>query len=260
MTAFGFHPDITARLRAAGCVFAEDEAQVLLQAASTPSDLAAMVDRRVAGAPLEYVVGWALFCGVRIVVDAGVFIPRRRTELLVREAAAVTRKGSVVVDLCCGSGAVAVALARSSDRLEVHAVDVDAAAVQCARRNVEPVGGRVYLGDLYEPLPGDVRGRVDLVVANAPYVPTSELGLMPAEARLHEPRVALHGGPRGLDVLERVITRAPEWLATGGHVLVESSERQAPQVVEFCMSSGMDASVRRCPDTDATVVLAGAPA
>src|SRR4051794_17442032 len=142
-----------------------------------------MLARRVAGVPLEYVVGWAEFRGLRIVVDEGVFVPRRRTELLVEQGAALAPPDAVVVDLCCGSGAVATALAVELPGAEVHAADVDPAAVRCARRNLEPRGGYVHEGDLAGPLPVDLRGRVDLLLANAPYVPTAEVPLMPPEAR-----------------------------------------------------------------------------
>jgi len=163
---------IVPRLRAAGCVFAEDEARLLISAARTPADLAAMVDRRAAGLPLEHVLGWAQFCGLRIAVDPGVFVPRRRTEFLVRHATALARPRAVVVDLCCGSGAVGAALLAALDRVELYAVDLDPAAVRCARRNLAAAGGQAYVGDLYEPLPAALRGRVDVLVANAPYVPT----------------------------------------------------------------------------------------
>src|SRR5450756_783077 len=159
---------IVTRLRAAGCVFAEDEARLLISAARTRADLAAMVDRRAAGLPLEHVLGWAEFCGLRIAVDPGVFVPRRRTEFLVRQAAALARARPVVVDLCCGSGAVGAALVAALDRVELYAVDIHPAAVRCARRNVAAAGGQVYEGDLYEPLPATLRGRVDVLVANAP--------------------------------------------------------------------------------------------
>jgi release factor glutamine methyltransferase len=252
---------VVTRLRAAGCVFAEDEARLLISAARTPADLAVMVDRRAAGLPLEHVLGWAQFCGLRIAVDPGVFVPRRRTEFLVHQAAAVARSPAVVVDLCCGSGTVGVALAATVDRVDLHAVDINPEAVRCARRNVAALGGRVYEGDLYEPLPAALRGRVDLLVANAPYVPTDELGLLPAEARLHEPRVTLDGGRDGLDVLRRVIATAPSWLAPGGHLLVEASEGQAPQVVEAMARSGLIPRVCRSDDLNATVVVGvGAPA
>src|SRR5450631_1505826 len=94
-------PAIVARLSAAGCVFAEDEAQLLISAARSPAELTAMVDRRVAGLPLEQVIGWAEFCGLRIAVDPGVFVPRRRTEFLVAQAIDLAGRAALVVDLCC---------------------------------------------------------------------------------------------------------------------------------------------------------------
>jgi release factor glutamine methyltransferase len=247
--------DVVARLRAAGCVFAEEEALLLAGAASTEADLEAMVAERVAGLPLQHVLGWADFCGQRVAVDRGVFVPRPRTELLVREAVARARPGDRVVDLCCGSGAVGVALAAAVGPLELHAADVDPAAVRCARRNLAAAGGRAYEGDLFDALPTGLRGRVDLVVANAPYVPADAVALMPAEARLHEPLVALSGGADGLDVLRRVVAGAPAWLAPGGHVLVESSEAQAPAVVEALSDAGLTAQLARSDELEATVVV-----
>jgi release factor glutamine methyltransferase len=251
---------IVTRLRAAGCVFAEDEARLLISAARTPADLAAMVDRRAAGLPLEHVLGWAEFCGLRIAVDPGVFVPRRRTEFLVRQAAALARARPVVVDLCCGSGAVGAALVAALDRVELYAADIHPAAVRCARRNVAAAGGQVYEGDLYEPLPATLRGRVDVLVANAPYVPTEAIGLLPPEARRHEPRVALDGGADGLDVQRRVSAAAPQWLAPGGYLLVETSERQAPQTVETVACHGLIPRVASSDEMNATVVIGTRPA
>ena len=192
---------------------------MLVAAARTPAELAAMLDRRVGGLPLEHVVGWAEFCGLRIAVDEGVFVPRRRTEFLVRRAVALARRTpagrrtTVVVDLCCGSGAVGVAIVDALRDVELHAVDIDPAAVRCARRNLCPRGGHAYEGDLYDPLPAALKGRVDILVANAPYVPSVELGLLPPEARMHEPKLALDGGPDGLDVQRLVAGGAfPGWL------------------------------------------------
>jgi release factor glutamine methyltransferase len=253
-----YHVTVT-RLRAAGCVFAEDEARLLVATARTPADLAVLVDRRAAGLPLEHVLGWAEFCGLRVAVDPGVFVPRRRTELLVREAAALARPGAVVVDLGCGSGALAVALAAAVERAEVHAVDIDPTAVSCARRNVATVGGMVYEGDLYDPLPATLRGGVDILLANVPYVPTEEVGLLPAEARLHEAAVALDGGTDGLDVLRRVAAGAPRWLAPGGHLLVETSERQVPWAVGIVGGDGLPTRVARSEELDATVVIGSTP-
>ncbi|MFW6090901.1 MAG: putative protein N(5)-glutamine methyltransferase [Actinomycetota bacterium] len=251
---------IAAQLRAAGCIFAEDEARLLIDAAPTPDALTAMVDERAAGVPLEHVVGWAEFCGLRIAVDPGVFVPRRRTEFLVRTAVgAAPPHGAVVADLCCGSGAVGAALAVALRSAGVYAVDVDPAAVRCARRNLAAAGGRVYEGDLYEPLPASLRGRVDVLVANVPYVPTGEIGMMPPEARLHEPPVALDGGADGLDVLRRVAAGAPAWLAPGGRLLIETSERQAPPAVEAYSRSGLAPRVTSDDESNTAVVIGERP-
>ena len=191
-------PAVAARLRAAGCVYAEDEADLLIAAARTPAELAALVSRRAAGQPLEHVLGWAEFRGLRISVDPGVFVPRRRTEFLAGQAIALARPGAVVVDLCCGSGALGAALASAVAGAQVHAADIDPAAVRCARRNLAAAGGRVYQGDLYGPLPAALRGQVEILLANVPYVPEGEVALLPPEARDYEARAALDGGPDGL--------------------------------------------------------------
>ena len=269
---------IVDRLRAVGCVFAEDEARLLLAEARTAQELAELVERRVAGLPLEHVLGWAQFAGLRIAVDPGVFVPRHRTELLVREAAGLagryvrgerSRRGeldeqgerpTVIVDLCCGSGAVGVALVsvlkRTLGPIELHAADVDPAAVACARRNVASVGGRVYQGDLYAALPSELRERISILIADVPYVPTEDIALLPPEARDYEPRVALDGGADGLDLLRRVAAEAPLWLAPGGSLLVETSERQAPRVVEIMERSGLVPRVAESEELDATAVVA----
>jgi release factor glutamine methyltransferase len=255
---------IVRELRAAGCVFAEEEARLLTQAARTPRQLEAMVHRRVSGVPLEHVLGWAEFCGLKIAVDAGVFVPRRRTEFLVRRAARLLarahgggRPAPVVLDLCCGSGAVGAALALLAGPLELHASDVDPAAVVCARRNILPLGGEVHEGDLFEPIPGRLRGAVLVLAVNAPYVPSAAIGTMPPEARLYEPRVSLDGGPDGLDVQRRVAAAAPHWLAPDGHLLIETSPRQAPRTAELFLRNGLTARVVRAGELDATVVIGG---
>lgn len=246
---------VVAALRAAGCVFAEDEARLILSAARTPQELAALVDRRVAGLPLEHVVGWAEFRGLRIAVEPGVFVPRRRTEFLVGQALAHAPDASVVVDLCCGSGAVGAALAAALGRVELHAADIDPAATRCARRNVAAFGGHVHTGDLFAALPAELRGRVDVLAANVPYVPTGEVGLLPAEAREHEPLAALDGGADGLDVLRKVAAGAPSWLAPGGCVLVETSERQLPSAVEAFTLAGLDTRLAVSAELYANVAI-----
>ena len=179
------------RLRTAGCVFAEEEAGLLAEAATSAEELEALTARRAAGEPLEPLLGWVEFCGLRLAVAPGVFVPRQRTALLVDEVVALVRPGSVVVDLGCGVGAIAAAVLAGVPGVEVYAVDVDPAAVTCARRNLPPE--RVFEGDLYAALPTGLRGEVDVVAANAPYVPTGAIAA---------------------------------WLRPGGHVLVETGRSQ----------------------------------
>jgi len=270
--------ELAARLRSAGCVFAEEEARLLIAAAG-PAAAAADADpvavleelaaRRMTGEPLELVVGWAEFGGLRIAVTPGVFVPRRRSELLAREALAALAaipgagsgdrfwSGTVAVDLCCGAGGIGAVLLEACPGLELHAADLDAAAVRCARGNLVPRGGRVHQGDLYAALPPGLRGRVSLITANAPYVPSAEIPLLPAEARDHEPRTALDGGADGLDVLRRVLDGAGEWLLPGaGTVVLETSDRQAPALLEHAASVGLSARTVEDEDLAATALIA----
>ncbi len=250
-------PGLVAALRAAGCVFAEEEATLLEAEAPDEPALALMVARRVAGEPLEQVVGWAEFCGLRVRVTPGVFVPRRRTAKLVEvavELLAETRSGAVVVDLCCGTGAIGAAVAAQGPGIELHAADVDPDAVACAMLNLEGVGGHVHEGDLYAALPTDLRGRVDLLLVNAPYVPTEEIALMPAEARLHEHHVALDGGADGLDLHRRVAEHAADWLVPGGSLLVETSARQAAASASAATGAGLHVELFG-PDDQGMVVV-----
>ncbi len=218
-------------------------------------ELAEMLDRRVSGLPLEQVVGWAAFCGRRVAVRPGVFVPRRRTECLVRHGATLAPPKATAVDLCCGSGAVAAALAATAGLAHLYAVDIDPLAVECARQNLAEYGGVVLEGDLYEPLPAWLRGGVDILTANVPYVPTDAVALLPPESRLHEPRLAVDGGADGLDVLRQVAAGAATWLCPGGHLLVEASAAQAPVASAIMRRAGLEPGVVSCADLDATVIL-----
>ncbi|WP_307844524.1 putative protein N(5)-glutamine methyltransferase [Actinotalea solisilvae] len=255
--------DVVRILRAAGCVFAEDEARLLLEADAAGGDLPALTARRAAGEPLEQVLGWAELDGLRVAVEPGVFVPRRRSALLVREALRLlptaARPGSgppLVVDLCCGTGALGAAVA-ARRAVEVHAADLEDAAVRCARRNLP--GHHVHQGDLWEALPDALRGRVDVVLANAPYVPTARIALMPPEARDHEPTTALDGGPDGTAVQARVAAGAAAWLRPGGHLLVETSRAQAGRTLALLASGGLDAGLVTDDDLDATVAVGRRP-
>ncbi|MHA7270105.1 putative protein N(5)-glutamine methyltransferase [Arthrobacter sp. HLT1-20] len=264
MDSFRDPENVIAALRAAGCVYAEDEAVILLESAGTGQELAGMVARRVAGIPLEQLVGWARFHGLRIAVAPGVFVPRLRTEFLVGRTLDVLRTldtrsgfsatGPLVVDLCCGSGAVGAALAHEIAGLELHAADIDPEAVACAATNLLPVHGQAHCGDLFAALPQKLRGTVDVIVANAPYVPTEQIAFMPPEARLHEPHAALNGGADGLYIQRRLAALAPAWLRPGGCLLVETSVRQGAMSAAIMAANGFTATLSHSAELDGTVV------
>ncbi|MEH7416817.1 putative protein N(5)-glutamine methyltransferase [Neobacillus drentensis] len=243
------------RLRSEGCIFAEEETQLLISEADSIEDLMSMVEIRASGLPLEYVLGFTNFCGLRIEVEQGVFVPRQRTEFLVQQAQTLTFISDIVVDLCCGSGAVGAAIAADLKEIELHAVDIDPVAVKCAFRNITNREGHVYEGDLYHALPASLRGRVNIIVANVPYVPTNAIKLLPQEARLYEPTVALDGGKDGLDLQRKVAEEAPEWLVSGGYLLVETSEMQADQTYEIFANAGLTTKIARDEELDSTVVI-----
>lgn len=245
---------IVTRLRAAGCVFAEEEAALLIDAAATPGELERMVRDREGGRPLEQILGWAEFAGIRVWLEPGVFVPRRRSELVVRLAAEAARPGATVVDLCCGSGALGAALLAARPDLEVHAADLDPDAIAAARRNLPP--DRVHEGDLYAALPDRLRGRVDVLAVNAPYVPTDAIGLMPPEARDHEHRIALDGGADGLDVQRRVCAGAGDWLATGGALVIETGADQAATTAALMAAVGLTPRVATDAEIGAVAVVA----
>ncbi|MGI2326846.1 putative protein N(5)-glutamine methyltransferase [Planococcus sp. YIM B11945] len=246
---------ISKKLQSAGCIYAEEEAFLLVSAAHSPAELALMVAKRSAGEPLEHVIGWAEFCGLKIRVDRNVFVPRRRTEFLVHQAGSAVREGAIVVDLCCGSGAIGAALAASIGSIELHATDIDSNAVHCACRNLASIGAHIYEGDLYEPLPAALKGKIDLIVANVPYVPTEMLARLPAEARLYEAREAHDGGKDGLAMHRKAAAGAVTWLAPSGCFMAEANIRQAPQIVEILSSHGLKTEVARSEELDATVII-----
>lgn len=242
---------LTDRLRAAGCVRAEDEAVLILADGRDPWDL---VSRRTAGEPLEQVLGWAAFAGRRYAVRPGVFVPRPRSVLLATAAAAALPPGGTLVDLCCGVGSITGAVLDRVPGARAWAVDVDPVAVACARENLP--GVRVLEGDLDAPLPRRLRGAVDVLVANAPYVPSGEVDLLPHEARDHEARAALDGGADGLAVHRRIAALARTWLARDGVLLVEVADAQVEALSLAYADAGLRATVRV---EDGTAVVSGRP-
>jgi release factor glutamine methyltransferase len=260
--------DAGARLVAAGLPTARQDAEVLLArvlgttrlglytAGATVvldrarAELEAVVARRLRHEPLQYILGETDFCGLRLGLEPGVFIPRPETEALVERALALGPPGpATVIELCAGSGAIACALATGRPDWTVWAVERAAAAAACARVNVQRLGLearlRVRAGDLFAPLRGAViPSAVDLVVANPPYLATPILPTLPAEVREWEPRDALDGGADGLDVIRRVLAGAADWLRAGGALLVEIGEEQGPATRALVAADGRYAEAR----------------
>lgn len=188
----------------------------------------ALVIRRLGGEPLQYLEGTVPFAGVELKVDERVLIPRPETEYLVDLVTAMGGRPSVVVDLCTGSGAMALALKRRWPETRVIGTDVSSPALELAvengRRNQLEV--EWLAGDLFEPLPRDLRGNVGLLVANPPYVPDRDWEALPADVR-REPRGALIGGPRGTEIIEAILDEVGQWLEFGGVAWIEVGDGQA---------------------------------
>jgi release factor glutamine methyltransferase len=219
-----------------GFVAPEEEADVLLRASiAGAGPIEELLARRLRGEPPAWITGWVRFCGVRVGVDPGVFVPRPHSEALARRAAELLPDEGIAVDLCTGSGAVAVVLASARPRATIVATELDPVAASCARRN----GVRVLEGDLDAPLPGSLLGRVDVLTAVVPYVPAEELHLLPRDVLVHEPRGALDGGPRGTSLLLRAARAAGRWLRPVGSVLLELGGDQAAEVATALANAGL---------------------
>lgn len=245
--------DVVEQLRAAGCVFAEDEAALLIEASTDERDLADLVERRRAGEPLEHVVGFVEFCGSRYRLGPGVFVPRQRSALLVDEA--VRLGGTAVLDLCCGCGALGLAV---HQRLggDLVSTDLSPDAVAYARANgVETA----YVGDLFSAVPASDRGRFDLILANTPYVPSGAITGMPRDSRDFEPRLAVDGGADGMDLQRTVLTQAHHWLAPDGYLLIETSRHQVEALATDASDAGWTPSVVTDPDLGAYALVVRRP-
>jgi release factor glutamine methyltransferase len=219
-----------------GCIAPGAEADALIEASSEgvgPID--ELLARRLRGEPLAWMTGSLRFCGILIRVDPGVFVPRPHTEALARRAASLLADEGIAVDLCTGSGAIAAVLGSAHPEATVLATDVDPVAVACARGN----GVHALEGDLDEPLSPSLRGRVDVMTAVVPYVPTEELAFLPRDVIAHEPPRALDGGPRGTTILVRAAEAAARWLRPGGSVLLELGGDQAGEVATTLADAGL---------------------
>jgi release factor glutamine methyltransferase len=215
---------LAATLARAGFVAAEDEARELLDASGgNEAALASAVQRRLDGEPLAWITGRTSFDGLDLRIDPGVYVPRWQSIELARRAAARLPEEGTAIDLCTGSGAVALFLQRARPRARVAATDAAALAVMCARANAVDA----FLGDLFDPLPHDLLDAVDVVVAVTPYVPTGALRLLPHGTLAHEDAGHYDGGSDGTAVMARVATRAPVFLRPGGSLLLEIGGDQA---------------------------------
>jgi len=228
---------LTERLTAAGCIAADEEADELMAAAADEATLEAFVGRRERGEPLAWITGSTQFCGHRVMVDRGVYVPRPQSEALAQRAAALLAVAgpAFAVDLCTGSGAVAVHLKATRPEAVVTAVDADIRAASCARRN----GVLAVVGNLGAPL---VPRAFDVVTAVAPYVPTGAIALLPADVQRYEPRLALDGGIDGLDVVRRVVASASALLRPGGWLLIEVGGAQDRALATTLDASGFGAA------------------
>lgn len=272
-------------LRAAGCVFAEDEAAILLEAAGGPARrLDDLVARRVAGEPLEQIVGWVDFAGLRLSVQPGVFVPRQRTALLATHAVSATRRmmnsqgngteadvaavRPIVLEAFCGVGPVASVVAARVPGVDIHLGDAQAEAVRCAVENVDrcvqtgdsaqaaesgaTVAGHVL--DCLLGLPASLRQSISVLAAVPPYVPETAADFLPHEALDFEPSTALFGGADGLDLVRRLITESLDWLAPAGVLLIEIGRGQVAAATTFAAERGLETRSHLGED-DHTVVV-----
>jgi len=228
---------VTRVLTEAGCIAASEEADELIQAAAgDPDVLDDLVSRRTDGEPIAWLTGAVTFCGIRLFVAPGVYVPRWQTEPLARRAATLLPSAGVAADLCTGVGAIAAVLAAAVPTAKVLATELDENAVRCARRN----GIEVFEGFLDDPLPREIEHRVDVMTAVVPYVPTDSLRLLPRDVQAFEPRLALDGGVDGTDLLVEVARRSAGWLRPGGWLLLELGGDQAEPIGQLLRELGFE--------------------
>ena len=238
--------ELTTRLSRAGFIAAEDEASELMaRAAGDDELLGSLVARRLTGEPLAWITGRVSFCDVEIRVDPGVYVPRWQSEPLALHAVDCLPAIGVAIDLCTGSGAIARTLMVNRPGAKVVASDLDERAVACAAAN----GVVVYRGDLFDPLPRTLEGRVDVIVAVVPYVPTPELPLLQRDTFAFESTLSYDGGSDGTDILRRVLGESPRFLRRGGALLLELGGNQAEELDDDLARLGYE-DVRVLSDED----------
>jgi release factor glutamine methyltransferase len=241
----------------AGCVASDEEATELIAAADgNAKRLGEFVERRVSGEPTAWIVGRVRFCGLSVKMHPGVYVPRWQTEALTERAGALLPDGGVAIDVCTGSGAIGVVLRERCPSARVVATDTDPVAVACARDN----GVEAYLGDLTDPVPRELAGRVDVLAGVVPYVPSEALHLLARDVLAFEPRAALDGGPRGTRHLIRAAGDAWRWLRPGGALLLELGGDQGAEVQRRCEQLGfVDISIASDDEGDVRSIEARRP-
>lgn len=221
--------------------------------AASSTRLAQLTRRRLNREPLAYILGYREFYGLKLKVNRSVLIPRPETELLVDEAIRVLkarfpRGGATIADVGIGSGAVAVALASCVTDSHTYGIEVSPRAFRIAEQNVKQQRLQdritILLGDLLNPLPV----KVDLIVANLPYIPTDRLVTLAPEITRYEPRQALDGGRDGLELVRRLLAQTPDYLSTGGVILLEMDPEQMGVATSYALQVHPAARCYRAKD------------
>jgi release factor glutamine methyltransferase len=242
------HQKLHPLLVSAGVVYPDEELALILEAAAglpsaslqpstelTPqaaSEVGALVRRRAGGEPLHYVTGTVDFRSLRLAIGPGAFIPRPGTVAVVDRAEAALPRDGLVVDVCTGCGAIALAIASERPDATVYGSDMSGEALAWAEDNRRRTGLEVtfLLGDLFYPLPADLRGRIDVIVSNPPHVPLSEARFLPRDVADHEPAESLFAGPDGLLVIKRLASEGVGWLRPEGWLVCEVGDSQCDEV------------------------------
>jgi release factor glutamine methyltransferase len=246
-------------LEGAGIEGAEREARWLLEAAtgqrsvdqlareeglpdSVVERALELTDRRASGEPLQYVTGVAGFRRLELAVGPGVLIPRPETEIVAEQAMHRLPSGGTIVDVGTGSGAIALSVADERSDARVYATEISETALGWARRNITNLQLNIDLvrGNLFDGLPRDLAGNIDVVVSNPPYVAVGDTDMLPSEVVDHEPEKALFAGTEGLHVIADIAARAREWLRTGGWLVLEMGFDQSDAVVRLLTDGGYE--------------------
>lgn len=227
--------EVAARLAAGGFLAPAEEAAELLAAAGDDSRrLESLLERRLTGEPLAWITGGASFCGLRVHVDPGVYVPRPHTEALAMRAVELLPERGVAIDACTGSGAIAMVLGDRRRAARVVATDIDQRSVECARRN----GVEAVEGDLLASVPPALEGAVDVLTAVVPYVPAAELRYLQRDTFTFESTLAYDGGRDGARVLRRLVRESARFVRAGGALLVELGGDQAALLAGVLARSG----------------------